>query len=105
MNKFEEIKAARDGLDVLPDIMRYADSGWESIGDDDKARMKWYGLFFRKHTPGHFMMRLRIPNGIATAEQPLSDCARPRLRRRIAPRVVPAEAARRRPGHRVRRSL
>ena len=25
MNKFEEIKATRDGLDVLPDIMRYAD--------------------------------------------------------------------------------
>ena len=69
MNKFEEIKAARDGLDVLPDIMRYAQSGWEAITDDDKARMKWYGLFFRKHTPGYFMLRVRIPNGIATADQ------------------------------------
>ena len=69
MNKFEEIKAERDGLDVLPDIMRSAQDGWETITDDDKARMKWYGLFFRKHTPGHFMMRLRIPNGIATSAQ------------------------------------
>ena len=69
MNKFEEIKAARDGLDVLPDIMRYAESGWETISDDDKARMKWYGLFYRKHTPGYFMLRVRIPNGIATADQ------------------------------------
>lgn len=69
MNKFEEIKSVRDGLDVLPDIMRYAQQGYESITDDDKARMKWYGLFYRKHTPGHFMLRLRIPNGIVSAEQ------------------------------------
>src|SRR5690242_19372105 len=69
MNKFEEIKAERDGLDVLPDIARYARDGWQTITDDDKARMKWYGLFFRKHTPGYFMLRLRIPNGIATSAQ------------------------------------
>lgn len=69
MNKFEEIKAAKDGLDVLPDIERYARLGWEAITDDDKVRMKWYGLFFRKHTPGYFMLRIRMPNGIATAEQ------------------------------------
>src|SRR3954452_8847709 len=69
MNKFEEIKATRDGLDVLPEIGRYAREGWEAITDDDKARLKWYGLFFRKHTPGYFMLRIRIPNGIATAAQ------------------------------------
>jgi ferredoxin-nitrite reductase len=69
MNKFEEIKATRDGLDVLPEIARYAREGWEAVTDDDKARLKWYGLFFRKHTPGYFMLRIRIPNGIATAAQ------------------------------------
>jgi ferredoxin-nitrite reductase len=69
LNKFEEIKAAKDGLDVLPDIMRFAAAGWEAITDDDKVRMKWYGLFFRKHTPGYFMLRVRIPNGIATTAQ------------------------------------
>jgi ferredoxin-nitrite reductase len=69
MNKFEQIKANKDGLDVLPDVLRYAKEGWEAITEDDKARMKWYGLFFRKHTPGYFMMRLRIPNGIASAAQ------------------------------------
>src|SRR5439155_27151570 len=64
MNKFEEIKAARDGLDVLPDIERYAAECWEAIADDDKVRMKWYGLFFRRHIAGHFMLRVRVPNGI-----------------------------------------
>ncbi|HEY8477474.1 MAG TPA: ferredoxin--nitrite reductase [Chloroflexota bacterium] len=69
MNKFEKIKAEKDGLDVWPDIERYARLGWEAITEDDKVRMKWYGLFFRKHTPGFFMLRIRIPNGIVTAEQ------------------------------------
>jgi ferredoxin-nitrite reductase len=69
MNKFEALKAEKDGLDVWPDIERYAREGWEAITDDDKSRLKWYGLFFRKHTPGYFMLRIRIPNGIASAAQ------------------------------------
>src|SRR5207302_10940906 len=69
MNKFEEIKATRDGLDVLPDIERYAREGWEAITDDDKVRLKWYGIFARRHIPGFFMLRIRIPNGIATTHQ------------------------------------
>ena len=31
--------------------------------------MKWYGLFHRKATPGFFMLRLRIPNGVLSSEQ------------------------------------
>ena len=72
-----------DGLDVLPDIERYARSGWEAITDDDKARLKWYGLFFRKHTPGYFMLRIRIPNGIATRR---SDAGHRRHAARVRPR-------------------
>lgn len=68
-NKIEEIKQAKDGLDVLPDIHRYARLGFEAIPPDDLERMKWYGLFHRRQTPGYFMMRLRIPNGILTARQ------------------------------------
>ena len=55
----EEIKTEKDGLDVLPDIYRYARDGFEAIPPDDLERMKWYGLFHRKQTPGFFMMRLR----------------------------------------------
>ncbi|TAK78030.1 MAG: ferredoxin--nitrite reductase [Dehalococcoidia bacterium] len=67
---FEEIKATEDGLDVGARIERYASEGWESIPEDDRdARLKWWGVFYRKQTPGLFMMRIRIPNGIATNEQ------------------------------------
>ncbi len=69
MNRIEAIKAARDGLAVGEDTPRFARLGWEAIDEGDLERLKWWGLFFRRHTPGHFMLRLRIPNGIATAAQ------------------------------------
>ena len=34
-NKIEEIKRAKDGLDVLDDIYRYAELGFEAIDPDD----------------------------------------------------------------------
>src|SRR5262245_20871880 len=69
MNKIEEYKKEKDGLDVLSDIPRYASEGWQAITDGDKERLKWTGVFFRRQTPGHFMMRVRMPNGITTATQ------------------------------------
>jgi len=69
MNKIEELKAERDGLDVGKEIETFAQQGWEAIPESDIERLKWHGIFFRKHTPGFFMMRIRIPNGIASADQ------------------------------------
>jgi ferredoxin-nitrite reductase len=69
-NKFEQLKADKDGLDVLPDIARYAELGDErEITDDDNQRLKWFGLFTRKQTPGHMMMRLRATCGKMNAAQ------------------------------------
>ena len=64
MNKIEVIKSDRDGLKIKEDIARFAKEGWESISEDDIQRLKWYGLFLRNPTPGYFMQRVRIPNGI-----------------------------------------
>ncbi len=69
MNKIEQIKAEKDGLDVGNDIPRYAELGVESIEEGDLERLKWWGVFFRRHTPGYFMMRIRIPNGITNSSQ------------------------------------
>jgi len=69
MNKIEEYKREKDGLDILQDIPRYATEGWETITDGDKERLKWAGVFFRRQTPGRFMMRLRLPNGFMSAMQ------------------------------------
>lgn len=69
MNKIEAIKNEKPGLDVLQDIPRFAQEGWQAIPDDDRERLKWAGVFFRRQTPGRFMMRLRIPNGFMSAMQ------------------------------------
>ena len=69
MNKVELLKAEKNLLDVKNDLTRFAREGWESISEDDVQRLKWYGLFLRKPTPGFFMLRVRIPNGFATADQ------------------------------------
>jgi ferredoxin-nitrite reductase len=69
MNKIEEYKQQKEGLDIIQDLPRYAAEGWEAITDGDKERLKWAGVFFRRQTPGHFMMRLRIPNGIMNSMQ------------------------------------
>ena len=69
MNKIEEYKKEKDGLDVLHDIPRYAAEGWQTITEGDKERLKWTGVFFRRQTPGNFMMRVRMANGMITATQ------------------------------------
>src|SRR6185369_14615778 len=48
MNRIEAMKAARDGLDVQADLIRFAREGWRTIADDDKERLKWVGVFHRK---------------------------------------------------------
>ena len=69
LNKIERFKQEKDGLDVEADIERFANDGWETIGDSDRERLKWLGVFFRRQTPGRFMMRIRMPNGFTNAEQ------------------------------------
>ena len=69
MNKIEEYKKEKDGLDVMDDLPRYAREGWEGITEGDRERLKWLGVFFRRQTPGHFMMRVRISNGKSNSAQ------------------------------------
>jgi ferredoxin-nitrite reductase len=69
-NKFEKLKAAKDGLEIKKDLAQIAQMGWEAMDEDDRIhRLKWVGVFFRPVTPGKFMLRLRLPSGIATSEQ------------------------------------
>ena len=69
MNKIEEYKKEKDGPDVMDDLPRCAREGWEGITDGDRERLKWLGVFFRRQTPGHFMMRVCISNGKSNSTQ------------------------------------
>ena len=70
-NPIEKLKAEKDGLDMLGEIGELAarHGGWETLDKGDRERLKWIGTFFRKPTPGQFMMRVRITNGQTTSTQ------------------------------------
>ena len=69
MNKVAAMKSVKDGLEVLGDIPDYVAAGWESIPEGERDRLKWAGVFFRRQTPGRFMMRVRMTNGFSNADQ------------------------------------
>jgi sulfite reductase beta subunit-like hemoprotein len=68
-NKVEDIKKAKDGLDVWPDLLRYAQTGYETITPDDMSRFRWYGIYEQVPKDGHFMMRVKIPGGDISSAQ------------------------------------
>jgi len=70
-NAVEAAKASKDGdplriRDDLPDIIA---RGSEALTKAEKDLLKWIGVFARVRTPGKFMLRIRMPNGIATSAQ------------------------------------
>ena len=70
-NPIEEFKQTKNGdpLRIREDLPHLIGEGWEALSAGDKELLKWLGVFFRKPTPGKFMMRIRMPNGFATSAQ------------------------------------
>lgn len=70
-NSVEALKASKwwNPLRVRDDLPGLIAAGQENLSTADKDLLKWVGVFFRKPTPGKFMMRVRMPNGFATSEQ------------------------------------
>ena len=69
INAAELLKREKNGLEVINDIPNYIRDGWESIPPNERDRLKWVGVFYRKQTPGAFMMRLRMSSGFSNSEQ------------------------------------
>ncbi|MDP8943850.1 MAG: hypothetical protein M3N16_07010 [Actinomycetota bacterium] len=69
MNKAEQVKAEKDGLDVYDALMRASREGWEVLDADDVTRLKWYGLYPHNTEDGHFMLRTKVVQGILTGGQ------------------------------------
>jgi ferredoxin-nitrite reductase len=69
-NKFEKLKAEKDGLMVRHELEQFAQIGWEAMDEGDRDhRLKWVGVFFRPVTPGKFMLRMRMPSGVLNSHQ------------------------------------
>jgi ferredoxin-nitrite reductase len=70
LNKVEKAKAELCGLDLAPRLEELGAQGWDSLDEATLTiHLKWLGIFFRPVTPGRFMVRLRLPNGVIGAEQ------------------------------------
>ncbi|MBD2104129.1 ferredoxin--nitrite reductase [Leptolyngbya sp. FACHB-261] len=70
LNKFEKIKAEKDGLVLKQELDHLAQVGWEAMNEADRDfRLRVLGLFYRSVTPGKFMLRLRLANGVITSSQ------------------------------------
>src|SRR5215469_10190452 len=70
-NAVEGYKASMDGdgLRILEHLPQIIERGYETLTLAEKELLKWVGVFFRKPTPGRFMMRLRMPNGFVHSTQ------------------------------------
>ena len=70
-NAIEASKASKggDGLRIREDFPGLIEKGHESMTPAEKDLLKWVGVFFRKPTPGRFMMRIRMPNGFTNSRQ------------------------------------
>src|SRR5688500_14625753 len=72
MNKVEQWKAEKHGLDVWPSVIEYAQkrTPMKAIDDAELERMKWYGVFYRKRDgEGTYMLRIRLTANELTAAQ------------------------------------
>src|SRR5215472_11485715 len=87
LNSVEGYKASvgGDGLGILEHLPQIVECGAESLTPAEKELLKWLGVFWRRPTPGKFMMRIRMPNGFARSEQ-LRTIAE--LSRRLGSQVV-----------------
>jgi len=70
-NAAESVKAGKggDGLRIREDLPRLIAHGYESLTAAERDLLKWVGVFFRRPTPGRFMMRVRMPNGFTDSRQ------------------------------------
>ena len=49
----------------------FQEGDYTKIPPDDIERLKYYGIFYRKATPGYFMIRIRVPGGVLNYRQAL----------------------------------
>ncbi len=74
INKVEEYKRSRHPFDIKLrerlEVWAREHGNWQRVPEEDREYgLKWYGIFYRKATPGYFMVRIRITHGKLNADQ------------------------------------
>jgi len=69
VNGYEVIKSEKNPMGILDELDELLVDGTEELSKPDLERMRWAGLFYRRRVPGTFMVRVRTPGGVLSAEQ------------------------------------
>src|ERR1700704_7037601 len=67
-NPVERLKQAKAPLGIRDELPALIAMGYESIPEEDVVRLQWFGMYHDKPKIGTFMLRIKIPSGILSAE-------------------------------------
>lgn len=68
-NNIERLKREKFPLQIKDEIDELAEKNYLDISEEDMVRFQWYGLYQDKPKIGYFMLRVKAPSGILTAQQ------------------------------------
>ena len=67
-NSVEKLKAELFPTELAGQWQRLVDTPYEKLPEEDIVRLQWFGLYHDKPKVGTFMMRVKIPSGILSAQ-------------------------------------
>jgi ferredoxin-nitrite reductase len=67
-NSVERLKHELFPTELAGQWERVAGTSYEKLPEEDIVRLQWFGLYHDKPKVGSFMMRIKIPSGILSAE-------------------------------------
>jgi ferredoxin-nitrite reductase len=68
-NPVERLKREKSPLGIVDELPALIAAGYESVPEEDIVRMKWWGIYHDKPKVGTFMLRIKLPAGLATPVQ------------------------------------
>jgi len=67
-NSVERLKRELFPTELWQQWDRLAKTSYEALPEEDIVRLQWYGMYHDKPKIGTFMMRIKIPSGILSAQ-------------------------------------
>src|ERR1700692_474257 len=67
-NSVERIKRDKPPLAIRDELPALIAAGYERMPEEEIVRLQWWGLYHDKPKIGTFMLRVKIPSGILTAD-------------------------------------
>ena len=68
-NNVERLKRDKFPLDIVNEVPELGERNYLDISEEDMVRFQWYGMYHDKPKIGSFMLRIKVPSGILTADQ------------------------------------